>query len=279
MSDNQNRAISGNAIPGSLSANTIPGSVYNDLVHYFKYASSAYCLVCPRPNGNTLVLPISNTFTDIQGFIARDEHRKEIIVALRGSASYVDFLMDMQLVLIPLITPGVVLPPDTRVHSGFLLAWNSVALQILAIVSQQIKSHPGFSIVTTGHSLGGALSTLAAVSLRSNFPDKEVRTYSYGAPRTGNQTFANYVNEKFGSRAFRVVHTTDGVPTIISKSLGYSHHGIEYWLSADPPSKETIRKCSADGEDPSCSASIPSRGFTPAHAMYFGITVSTPFCL
>ena len=29
--------------------------VYNDLVFYFKYASSAYSLNCTKPNGNTLV--------------------------------------------------------------------------------------------------------------------------------------------------------------------------------------------------------------------------------
>jgi hypothetical protein len=42
---------------------------YGDLVHYFKYASSTYVLVCPRPNGNTLVLnvsgvPAQDDFTD-----------------------------------------------------------------------------------------------------------------------------------------------------------------------------------------------------------------------
>jgi len=29
--------------------------VFNDLVFYFQYASSAYANVCARPNGNTLV--------------------------------------------------------------------------------------------------------------------------------------------------------------------------------------------------------------------------------
>ena len=32
--------------------------LYHDLVHYFKYASSAYILVCPRPNGNSLVMQV-----------------------------------------------------------------------------------------------------------------------------------------------------------------------------------------------------------------------------
>ncbi|GLB44783.1 putative lipase (class 3) [Lyophyllum shimeji] len=254
-----------------LKHGTTTDATYKQLIHYFKYASSAYNLICPRPNGQTLVLPFSNVMTDIQGFVARDSWRKEIVVALRGSASIVDFLLDSQIVLVPLVTLGVSAPSGTRVHNGFLIAWDSVVVQVLAIVSQQLKAFPGFSIVTTGHSLGGALATLAAVTLKHNFPATAVRTYSYGAPRVGNKMFAEHVNAEFGPRAFRVVHTTDGVPTIIPTSLGYHHHGIEYWLSSDPPSKDTTLTCSANGEDPSCSASIPSRGITPAHVTYFGI--------
>jgi hypothetical protein len=41
--------------------------------------------------------------------------------------------------------------------------------------------------------------------------------------------------------------------------------GIEYWQHADPSHPTRTRQCSADGEDPTCSASIPSKGFTPAH--------------
>lgn len=82
-------------------------------------------------------------------------------------------------------------------------SWNSVVAQVLLIVTQQIKSHPTFAIVTVGHSLGGALATLAAVTLQHNFLEtwaddadelrdsgtqrinREVRMYSYGAPRLG----------------------------------------------------------------------------------------------
>jgi hypothetical protein len=65
-------------------------------------ASSAYIDTCARPNGNTFVskvssvLPnfmtshldafqISNLATDTQGYIARDDGQKEIVVALRGT--------------------------------------------------------------------------------------------------------------------------------------------------------------------------------------------------
>ncbi|KAF7327305.1 Lipase-3 domain-containing protein [Mycena kentingensis (nom. inval.)] len=261
----------------------ISSETFTDLVHYFKYASSAYSPVCLRPNGNVLVLQFGNQMSDIQGFIARDDHRKELIVAIRGSASITDMLLDASIVLVPFLTPGVKLPPGARVHAGFLAAWDTVAAQITATLAIQRRQHPGHRLVTVGHSLGGALATLAAVSLLQLFPASPVldqtRTYSYGAPRAGNETFAEWVNAEFGARAFRVVHADDGVPTMIPTSLGYHHHGIEYWQHDEPPEPNTTLRCDASGEDPCCSASIPSGGITTAHATYFGITVPTPFCL
>ncbi len=41
-----------------------------------------------------------------------------------------------------------------------------------------------------GHSLGGALATLAAFDIRTAFGFKDLQVYTYGAPRTGNHAFA-----------------------------------------------------------------------------------------
>ena len=51
----------------------------------------------------------------------------------------------------------------------------------------------------TGHSLGGALATLAAYDIRkqlqaSSKQHVEVMCYSFGAPRTGNHAFATDYN-------------------------------------------------------------------------------------
>lgn len=40
--------------------------------------------------------------------------------------------------------------------------------------------------------------------------------------------------------------------------------GVEYWQH-DPPKPANVVVCNAEGEDASCSASVPSRGFNPAH--------------
>ena len=47
--------------------------------------------------------------------------------------------------------------------------------------------------VVTGHSLGGALATLAAIDVRKAIPDAahlSISCYTFGAPRTGNHAFA-----------------------------------------------------------------------------------------
>ncbi|KAJ3805149.1 Alpha/Beta hydrolase protein [Lentinula aff. lateritia] len=224
----------------------------------------------------------------LAGFVARDVHRKELVVALRGSASVADVLLDTQVQLVPLVSPGVSIPrsqshsspDDAQVHAGFLTAWNSVGVQVLAILAEQLFRHRDIkTIVTSGHSLGGALATLSAISANQRFPQCRVITYSYGAPRTGNKAFAEFVNKSLGENAFRVVHTHDGVPTMIPQSLGYHHHGIEYWQEYEPAIAENVVKCDPQGEDPSCSLSIPSGGVNDAHMKYFGIVISTPFCV
>jgi len=268
-------ALAVDALPAKRA---VSQDVFDDLVFYFQYASSAYSDTCANPNGNTLITEFSEPVTDTQGFIARDDTRKEIVVVLRGSSSDIDDVIDLEIALIPFVSPGVSAPLGAAAHTGFLTAWNSVAHQVISTVRSQLDEHPGYALVSSGHSLGGALSSLAGISLQQNFPDSSVRMFTYGQPRTGNPIYASFVNDNFGSNAFRGTHTSDGVPTIIPRILGYRHHGIEYWQNPDPASAATTKQCAADGEDPTCSASIPSGGINAPHSIYFGITAGTTFC-
>jgi len=179
----------------------ITQDVFDQLVHYLKYASSAYSPLCLRPNGSALITHI------LDGFVARDDHRKELVVALRGSANPVDILLDTQVLLVPFLSPGVSVPDAIRVHNGFLVGWDSVSVQVLAILAEQLAFHKDIKrIVTCGHSLGGALATLAAISAKQHFPQCEIAIYSFGSPRTGNKAFAEFVNENFGENAFRGIY-------------------------------------------------------------------------
>ncbi|KDQ58538.1 hypothetical protein JAAARDRAFT_57461 [Jaapia argillacea MUCL 33604] len=257
----------------------VPPAFFNDLVWYFKYATSAYSFFCLYPNGKTLVRLFNDPITDTNGFVARDDTRKEIVVAFRGTWSAVDIATDANVLLTDFVTFGLHPPAGTKVHAGFLFAWNTVALDVITSVERQVSHHPGYSIVTSGHSMGGSLASLAAVTLQANLPGIPIRLYTYGQPRTGNEEFAMFVNDRLGFNSSRIVHTSDGVPTIIPVDLGYRHHGVEYWQRPDPASASTTRRCDADGEDPTCSTMNPSRGLNVAHDFYFGIPAVTPFCI
>ena len=52
------------------------------------------------------------------------------------------------------------------------------------------RSDVNSSCARAGHSLGGALATLAAYDIVKGCPNVDVACYTYGAPRTGNRAFA-----------------------------------------------------------------------------------------
>ncbi|KAH9167547.1 alpha/beta-hydrolase [Lactarius sanguifluus] len=248
--------------------------VYSELLHFAKYSSAVYQFICPRPLGNTLVESFANLLTHAHGFVARDEVRREIVIAFRGSHELADVLTDGNLVLAPLVSRGV--EDNTAcVHAGFLVSYNSVRSVVLHAVREQLEAFPGYGVVLAGHSLGGALASLAALSVKSNFPWVAVRLFTFGQPRTGDAEFADLLEAIVGrDNIFRAVHTWDGVPTVIPEYLGYRHHANEYWQFQEPPNMTTVRLCEGQ-EDPECSHSIPSMGINPAHGVYFGQVVMT----
>lgn len=110
--------------------------------------------------------------------------------------------------MIPYRSLGVTCPASgVEVHGGFLQAYNAVAMNMLSNVSAQLGLYPTYSLVAAGHSLGGALASLAGVSLKSNFPNSSVRLFTFGQPRTGNEVYAALVEELIGmNNIFRGVY-------------------------------------------------------------------------
>ncbi|KAG1829659.1 Alpha/Beta hydrolase protein [Suillus variegatus] len=165
----------------------IPEELYNELVRYTKYASGAYQVLCPRPMGNTLVAQFINPITGTQGFIARDDTRKELVVAFRGSREISSAIIDTSLLLSPLRGPGLPENTDAHVHTGFLYAFRSVGDRVLNVLREQFKEFPQYDVTVSGHSLGGAIASIAALSIRNSFPHAALRLFTFGQPRTGDQ--------------------------------------------------------------------------------------------
>jgi len=253
----------------SRQAGGIDQATFDQLTRYAKFSSATYQLFgCPRPVKTTLVKEFDRSGT--QGFVTRDDKRKELIVAFRGSLSPRDFIVDLAIILKPLETVGVAAIGGAEAHTGFQFAYNAVAGEVLDTVRKEMAARPDYKIVVTGHSLGGAVASMASLSIRAALPNVPMQLFTYGQPRVGNEAFARQVENQIGvDNIFRAVHTFDGVPTFVLGEIGYRHFGTEYWNFEDPASPRTTKKC-VGPEDPTCSDSIFSTFINPAHLLYFG---------
>jgi len=144
-------------------------------------------------------------------------------VSFRGSASIRNWLTNILFAQ----TPCTDLTASCQVHTGFKAAWTTVQSTVLATVAAARTAHPTYSIVVTGHSLGGAVGTLAAAYLRkAGYP---CDLYTYGSPRVGNDALASFVTAQAGAE-YRVTHLDDPVPRLPPILLNYRHTSPEYWL-------------------------------------------------
>jgi hypothetical protein len=87
----------------------------------------------------------------------------------------------------------------------------SICNVILDTLSNNNLCPPDAEVYITGHSLGGALATLATllIAKKTNFTAPVL--YSFAAPRAGNRTFAEQFN---GLECYRIANSEDLVPTL-----------------------------------------------------------------
>lgn len=103
-----------------------------------------------------------------------------------------------------------------HVHAGFLRSWDVLKRRVRQAVG-------GSPAILTGHSLGGALATLAAADLNGR-----TEVVTFGAPRVGD---ADFVERYAGNvqRVTRYVYQLDPVPWVPGWRAGYRHVGGAKW--------------------------------------------------
>src|SRR5512143_1104398 len=111
-----------------------------------------------------------------------------------------------------------------RVHAGFLHDLDSVWPAIGPRLERLRRKRPGRRVWFAGHSLGGALATLAA----DRYPHT-TGVYTFGAPRVGNEAFA----KAFRAPASRIVNNKDVTAWVPPPWLGgFRHVGHEILITS-----------------------------------------------
>ncbi|KAK4239641.1 Alpha/Beta hydrolase protein [Achaetomium macrosporum] len=174
----------------------------------------------------TVVDSFIGAVLDTRGFVGVDPVDGLIVLSFRGSSSIENWIADFLFLQVPCD-----LTPNCLVHDGFYLSWSEVRDRAMAAVSAAKAANPTYPIVVTGHSLGGAIATLAAAYMRAAGFAADL--YTYGSPRVGNLALAEFVTNQPGAE-YRVTHTDDPVPRLPPIWLNYRHVSPEYWV--DPGS-------------------------------------------
>lgn len=124
------------------------------------------------------------------------------------------------------------LTKGVSVHQGFLNAYNSVVLLVLGAVRTQLAENPSYSLVVTGHSLGGALASIASVSLKANFPFTPLKLFTFGQPRTGSSEYAALVEKLVGAdNIFRGKHLNEMINVALNNIIMNPSCPYEWFVS------------------------------------------------
>ena len=134
---------------------------------------------------------------------------------------------------------------------------------IVAEVTRLQARFPSFSIVSVGHSLGGALALLCSADLRQR--GFNVTAYTYGQPRVGNAAFSDWYSS-IEPNGLRTTAYGDIFTQLPPQAFGYRYQTTEVFYNNQT---DTIRFCSSTNpEDPTCSNSVPVNELNgPAHTL------------
>ncbi|WP_444911963.1 lipase family protein [Microbulbifer sp. PAAF003] len=145
--------------------------------------------------------------TDTRGIVlsGKKQYKGQAFVSILGTDSLYDVLTDLNAGVKRFHTGGAV-------HQGFFYTFESFLPKLENFARNLPKDI--HTIHCVGHSLGGALATLAADWLSSH-TGKSVKLYTFGSPRVGLDHFASGCKRKLkAENIYRVYHRADPVPMV-----------------------------------------------------------------
>ncbi|RKO87429.1 Alpha/Beta hydrolase protein, partial [Blyttiomyces helicus] len=185
------------------STDEVSQEMHDDLDLHAYYMSAAYCLApvvkdwscgsrCGGPTSGTQVWKYFDEdflTQNVVGYVATNNNMNAIIVAYRGTLSPQNALVDIDLLYQSqpnsTFSSSQSPPANAFVHSGFQNAYAASANDVIGTLKNLLSQSQfsNYEIHVVGHSMGGAIASVATLDIISKFPNSVVKTYTYGQPR------------------------------------------------------------------------------------------------
>lgn len=115
---------------------------------------------------------------------------------------------------------GELTPPilGARVHQAWLATFTPLQDEIESFFNGlALSNRSELEIYVTGHGVGGCLAVFCVLHLKRtwetqiDFPFFNLKMYSFGSPKIGNQAFVEYYNRQMKGFSYRVQNMLDGL--------------------------------------------------------------------
>ena len=203
------------------------------------FATSSYCIIgldtwdcaaCSKSLRVKDITLVGDHLMNSFGYVGFSAKLNQIVLAFRGTKNLNNWIQDIKLSAPDCPFPHA--PANARVHLGFLQSWLYLRDEVVEALKRLSKKFSDVPILITGHSLGGAISTLAAIDLRYNygFQFRKWRVLTIGQPRVGNFEFAQWFYDS-NIVMFRIVNQNDLCPHLPTNYMGFHHVGNEIFIA------------------------------------------------
>lgn len=216
-------------------------------------------------NATTVAYNASHDKT--RGYVAYSQSNRTLVVSFRGSNNLDNWILDLE--------PAKCDWLGVKVHCGFLWGYQAISSQIYEGIDKAMMQCPMCSdVLFTGHSLGAAIAGIALVDFRHRY-GTALRTNlcNFGMPRVGGADWVTLYKGCVSGRSIRTVHYHDIVPHFpFFDVLHYRHVTTEHWNRTNTSAVPLTVCSSTNGDDPTCSYSVPLYELSRAdHMLYLGV--------
>jgi predicted lipase len=167
----------------------------------------------------TFVESQDSGFTDTQAAILNELTSDRLYIVFRGSDKSIDWINNFQ--FRQQIYPYGDGNSAVQFHRGIMMAYFAVRKSLLEAMDRFV----GQQVIVTGHSLGGALATIAALDIQYNLGQKRdlrFEVYTFGSPRVGNAAMVASYNGRIPN-SYRFIYGWDVVTRVPRTWQGFDH--------------------------------------------------------